>query len=277
MQAIFEMLSYPFMLRAFIAGAFLSFSLALLGVPMVLKRYSMIGDGLSHVAFGALAVGSALHARPLTVSIPIVMLSAVFLLRLSESGKFKGDRAIALLSTSALAVGVTAVSVTKGMNVDVWNYLFGSVLSLTDADVVSSVLLAWLTGLVFFIFYTRIFSCTFDESFSAAVGIHVGRYNLIMALTTSLVIILGMRMVGTLLISSLIVFPTTTAMQVSKSFRGVVVFSGIFSVSCSVLGIALSYFADTPTGASIVLCNLALFLFLALFRGLAKIRFFVLG
>lgn len=265
-DSLLEMLSFPFMVRALIAGPLIALCLALLGVGMVLKRYSMIGDGLSHVAFGALAVASALHAQPLIIGIPVVMISAVFLLRISEIGRIAGDSAIALISTAALAIGVTAVSATKGMNVDVWNYLFGSILSLKNTDVWTTVALTTVTIMVFVLFYVRIFAGTFDENFVTAIGIRVRRYNTMMAIITSLVIIIGMRMVGSLLISSLIVFPAVSAMRIAKSFKAVVIGSAVIAVLCTIFGIVVSYYADTPTGASIVLSNLAVFLLLSAVR-----------
>lgn len=262
-DSLTEMLSFPFMVRALIAGPLIALCLSLLGVGMVLKRYSMIGDGLSHVAFGALAVASALHMQPLTVGIPVVMASAVLLLRVSENSRLSGDSAIALISTAALAIGVTAVSVTKGMNVDVWNYLFGSILSLNPSDVHMSIALAVLTVGVYVLFYPRIFACVFDENFVSAIGIKVKYYNLMMAILTSLVIIIGMRMVGSLLISSLIVFPAVSSMRIAKSFKAVSLFSAGISVFCTVAGIVFSYYVNTPTGASIVLTNLLVFVILS--------------
>lgn len=266
MESILEMLSFPFMVRALIAGPLIALCLSLLGVGMVLKRYSMIGDGLSHVAFGALAVASALHTQPLVLGIPVVMISAVLLLRVSENSKISGDAAIALISTSALAIGVAAVSATKGMNVDVWNYLFGSILSLKDSDVWTTVILTSVTIAIFVLFYVRIFACTFDENFVSAIGIKSRRYNTMMAVITSLVIIIGMRMVGSLLISSLIVFPSVSAMRIAKSFKSVVFFSAAIAVVCTVFGVVFSYYANTPAGASIVLSNLGVFILLSLLR-----------
>lgn len=265
-DSLLEMLSFPFMVRALIAGPMIALCLSLLGVGMVLKRYSMIGDGLSHVAFGALAVASALHTQPLVVGIPVVMISAVLLLRVSENSKIAGDSAIALISTAALAIGVTAVSMTKGMNVDVWNYLFGSILSLKHSDVLTTTALTLVTITIFILFYVRIFACTFDEDFVSAIGIRVRGYNTMMAIITSLVIIIGMRMVGSLLISSLIVFPSVSAMRVARSFKTVVVSSALIGVLCTILGIVVSYYANTPTGASIVLANLLIFILLSMFR-----------
>ncbi len=260
LDAIAEMFSFPFMARALIAGPLIAVCLSLLGVTMVLKRYSMIGDGLSHVAFGALAVASALDTQPLIVGVPVVMVSSVFLLKISENSKLSGDSAIALISTAALAIGVTAVSMTKGMNVDVWNYLFGSILSLKSADVAISAVLAIITISLYIAFYNRIFSVTFDESFSVAAGIGVQRYKTLIAVLTSVVIIVGMRMVGSLLISSLIVFPAMSAMRIYGSYKKVAAASVVLSVLCTVAGIIASYFLNSPAGASIVLCNLLVFL-----------------
>ncbi len=265
-DALKEMLSFPFMMRALIAGPLIALCLSLLGVSLVLKRYSMIGDGLSHVAFGAIALASALHTAPLFVGIPVVMISSIFLLKISENSKLNGDSAVALISTSALAIGVTAISMSKGMNIDVWNYLFGSVLSLKRADVYVSLVLAFATLMIYVLFYNKIFATTFDENFAAAIGANTKFYNLLIAILTSLVIVIGMRMVGSLLISSLVVFPAMSAMRVVKNFRAVVLLSGFLAVLCTSVGLVVSYFVETPAGASIVICNLIVFLLLSLYE-----------
>ena len=259
-----EMLAYPFMVRAFIVGTLVALCASLLGVSLVLKRYSMIGDGLSHVGFGALALATALNAAPLTVSIPIVVIAAFLLLRISESSKIKGDAAIALISTGSLAVGIMIVSVTTGMNTDVCNYLFGSILSMTQSDVKLSLILSIIVLLLFIIFYNRIFAITFDESFATATGTHAKFYNMLIALLTALIIVLGMRMMGALLISSLIVFPALTAMRVWKQFKLVIINAAIISVVCFWVGMTMSYVYATPTGASIVLCNIVVFILYSL-------------
>ena len=183
-----EMFSYPFMVRAILVGTIVALCSSLLGVSLVLKRYSMIGDGLSHVGFSALALATALNMAPLTVSIPIVVLAAFLLLRISESSKIKGDAAIALISTGALAVGVMVISVTTGMNTDVCNYLFGSILSMSQSDVNLSVVLSVIVLVLFILFYNRIFAVTFDESFAKATGTNAGLYNMLIALLTALII-----------------------------------------------------------------------------------------
>ncbi len=256
-----EMLAYSFMRRAFLVGTLVALCSSLLGVSLVLKRYAMIGDGLAHVGFGALAIATALNMAPLTVSIPIVILAAFLLLRISESSKIKGDSAIAIISTGALAIGVVIVSMTTGLNTDVCNYLFGSILSMTQSDVNISVALSVVVLLLFVLFYHRIFAVTFDETFSKATGTQAGRYNMLIALLTALVIVLGMRLMGSLLISSLVVFPALTAMRLCKNFKAVILNAALVSVVCLWIGITLSYEYATPTGASVVLCNIAFFLF----------------
>lgn len=249
-----EMFSYPFMVRAILVGTIVALCSSLLGVSLVLKRYSMIGDGLSHVGFGALALATAL-----TISIPIVVLAAFLLLRINESSRIKGDAAIALISTGALAIGVMVISLTTGMNTDVCNYLFGSILSMSQSDVNLSVVLSVIVLVLFILFYNRIFSVTFDESFAKATGTNAGLYNTLIALLTALMIVLGMRMMGALLITSLIVFPALTSMRLCKKFKAVIINSAIISVICLWAGLTFSYVYATPTGASIVLCNIIVF------------------
>ena len=247
MSEIINMLSYHFMQRALIVGVLVSLCAALLGVSLVLKRYSMIGDGLSHVGFGALAIASALGLAPLAVAVPVVVLAAVLLLRLSQNSKIKGDAAIAMISSSALAIGVVVISVTTGMNTEVSSYMFGSVLSLSRGDAVLSVILSIAVLLAFTLLYPRIFAVTFDETFSRATGV------------TAVTVVLGMRMMGALLISSLIIFPALSAMRVCRSFRAVVLCSAAISVVCFILGVLASYFWETPTGASVVIADLICF------------------
>lgn len=268
-ETIVEMLSYPFMLRAFIVGILVSLCSALLGVSLVLKRYSMIGDGLSHVGFGALAAAAALNAAPLAVAIPVVILAAVLLLRVSTSSRIKGDAAIALISTSSLAVGIMVVSMTTGMNTDVYNYMFGSILAMSSQDVEMSVLLSVVVLVLYVFFYHKIFAITFDETFALATGVRANLYNTPIAVLTAVTIVLGMRMMGTLLISSLIIFPALTSMRVCRTFRSVTVSSAVVSVICFCTGIVVSYFFATPAGASVVVANL---LMLGVFTVAGEIR-----
>ncbi|MDR0813428.1 MAG: metal ABC transporter permease [Oscillospiraceae bacterium] len=260
-----EMFSYTFLVRAVIVGLLVSLCSSLLGVSLVLKRYSMIGDGLSHVGFGALAVATAMNAAPLTISIPVVVIAAFLLLRISESSKIKGDAAIAIISTSSLALGVVVISQTTGMNTDVCNYMFGSILVMSKGDVKLSIVLAAAVLALFILFYNKIFAVTFDESFSRATGVKTSAYNMLLALLTAITIVLGMRMMGALLISSLVIFPALTSMRVCKRFFSVTVCSATVSVVCFFVGVVLSYIYETPTGASVVVVNIAAFLLFWLF------------
>ncbi|MFR5600940.1 MAG: metal ABC transporter permease [Lachnospiraceae bacterium] len=257
------MLSYPFLVRALIGGVLVSLCASLLGVSLVLKRYSMIGDGLSHVSFGSLSVAIAFGWSPLWVSIPVVILAAFLLLRLTEQAKIKSDAAIAVISASALALGITVTSLTTGMTTDVSSYMFGSILAMSRTDVVLSVLLSVVVLILFVFSYHKVFAVTFDESFAKATGVNVSLYNGLIAILTAVTIVAGMRMMGAMLISSLIIFPALTSMRVFKSFRNVVISSGILAVVCFCLGIMASYRFSTPAGASVVLVNLAAFLLFA--------------
>ena len=259
MSEFLNMFSYHFMQRALVVGVLVSLCAALLGVSLVLKRYSMIGDGLSHVGFGALAIASAFNLAPLAVAVPTVVVAAVLLLRLSRSSKVNGDAAIAMISSSALAIGVITVSLTSGMNTEMSSYMFGSVLSLSRSDAVLSVILSIAVLALFVLFYPRIFAVTFDETFSRATGTKTEAYNMLLAVLTAVTVVLGMRMMGALLISSLIIFPALSAMRVCKSFRAVVITAALISVLCFVVGVTVSYFLETPTGASIVVTDLLAF------------------
>lgn len=262
---IVEMFSYPFIIRAFIVGILVSLCAALLGVTLVLKRYSMIGDGLSHVGFGALAVAASLNLAPLQVSIPIIIIAAFLLLRLSENSKINGDAAIAIISSTSLAVGVVCVSVS-GVNTDLNSYLFGSILATTNADAVMCIILSLIVIVMFLLFYNKIFAVTFDETFSRATGLRTGLYNAVIAILTALTIVIGMRIMGTLLISALIIFPALSSMRICKKFRSVIICSGLLSLLCFVIGMVSSYKFSLPTGASVVIVNAIIFVCLWLFE-----------
>lgn len=266
MSTVMEMLSYPFMVRALLGGILVSLCASLLGVSLVLKRYSMIGDGLSHVSFGALSVALAAGWSPLKVSIPVVVLAAFFLLRITERGQIKSDAAIAMISASALAVGIIVTSMTTGMTTDVSSYMFGSILAMSREDVEFSAALSAVVLFLFLFCYNKVFAVTFDENFAKATGVRVGFYNVLIAVLTAVTIVLGMRMMGAMLISSLIIFPALTSMRIFKSFHGVVVSSGILSIICFFIGMVISYIYSTPAGASVVVVNLGFFLLFSLIQ-----------
>ncbi|MDO4206519.1 MAG: metal ABC transporter permease [Lachnospiraceae bacterium] len=268
-RIIAEMLSYPFLVRALICGVLLSVCASLLGVSLVLKRYSMIGDGLSHVGFGALAIATAFHWAPLAVSIPVVVAAAFLLLRLNENTKIKGDAAIALISTGALAIGILVVSLTTGVNIDIYNYMFGSVLAIDKTSFFVSIGACVVIIVLFLLFYNRIFAVTFDEDFTRATQARSSGIHILIALLTAVVIVLGMRLMGALLISALIIFPALTSMRVFKSYKKVTVSAAILSAVCFVIGIFCSYTISIPVGATVVVINIIAFL---IFFLIGKIR-----
>ena len=272
MNVLSEMLSYPFMVRALFGGMLVSLCASLLGVSLVLKRYSMIGDGLSHVSFGALSIALAMGWSPLKVSIPVVVLAAFFLLRITENSRIKSDAAIAMISASSLAIGIIVTSLTTGMTTDVSSYMFGSILAMTKEDVILSAVLCIIVLGLFVLCYNQVFAVTFDENFAKATGVNVGAYNMLISVLTAVTIVLGMRMMGAMLISSLVIFPCLTSMRVFKSFTSVVVSSGILSLVCFLLGMMASYQFSMPAGASVVVVNLIAFGLFSMWQVLGKKR-----
>jgi len=269
-QALIDIFSYPFLLRALIVGVLVALCASLLGVSLVLKRYSMIGDGLSHVGFGAMAVATVMNMAPLAVAIPVCIVTAFLLLRMSEKTTMGGDAGIAVVSSGALAVGVMVISMTTGVNTDIYNYMFGSILALDKADTVMSCVLSVIVIVVYILFYNRIFAVTFDETFSKATGIKTNIYNMILAVLTAVTVVLGMRMMGALLISSLIIFPSMTSMKLCKTYKKVIIVSAIVSVLCFVTGLVVSYCFAAPTGASIVVANIIVLMFASVFSHIKK-------
>lgn len=270
-------LSYSFVRYALIAGVLISLCAALLGVSLVLKRYSMIGDGLSHVAFGAMSIAAVLSLAPMTVAMPVTIVAAVVLLGLNSNGKIKGDAAIAMISVGALALGYLLLNVfqtASNVSGDVCSTLFGStsILTLSVSDVWLCVGLAILVILTFVIFYHKIFAVTFDEEFTRATGTNVRAYNILIAVVTAVVIVLAMNLVGALLISALIIFPALSAMRVFKSFRAVMASAAVISVLCSVLGILASVIYGTPVGSTIVAADIVVFAAFSLAGRLRKAK-----
>ena len=256
---IAEIFSYPFLLRALAVGLLVSVSASLLGVSLVLRRFSMIGDGLSHVGFGALGIAAFFSLSPMAVTIPVVVASAFLLLHLSSSRKLGGDSAIALLSSASLAIGVIAVSV-KGVNTDLNAFLFGSILSVSKSDGWISLIVSVITLFSYIVFYHQIYVTTFDASFAKATGIKTERYTALLSLMTALVIVVGMRILGSLLISTLIIFPAAIAMKIGKTYLSVSVISALEAVVAFILGFIASYAFSLPTGASIVAVHTVFFI-----------------
>ena len=266
------MLSLDSILYALICGVLISVCSALLGVSLVLKRYSMIGDGLSHVAFASLAIGSAMSVAPMVLTVPVVLVAAFILLRLNEKGKLKGDALTAIISTGALAIGTVAASLSPGSNIDLNGYMFGSILALSESDVVVSVLLFAVVVPIYTVLYNKIFAVTFDQSFAKATGVKVGVYDTVLALLSALTIVVGMRFMGALLISALIVFPPMTAMRIMRSFKGVVICSALLPTVSFVIGLTASYFLSTPAGASVVCVSLVIFIISCIIGAIRKAR-----
>jgi len=278
-MTIFEKLtlyfSYPFVQYALIVGVLIALCSSVLGVTLVLRRFSFIGDGLSHVAFGAMAIAAVVGlTNNMLIVLPITVLSAILLLRAGQNARLKGDAAVAVISVGALAVGyllMNLFSPSANVSGDVCGTLFGSVaiLTLSATDVWLCIGLSVVVLLIFLLCYRKLFAITFDESFAAAAGIRVGLYNLLIAVITAIIIVLAMNLVGSLLISALVVLPAVSAMRVCRSFRGVLTLSAILSVSCAALGILISVLFSTPVGATIVVAELIVFL---LFLPLARLN-----
>ena len=266
---ITTMFSYDFMVRAILIGGLVALCAAVLGVILVLKRYSMIGDGLSHVSFGAMAIGLAFNQAPLYVAIPVCIVAAYLLLRVSENSNIKGDAAIGLISSSSVAIGIIINTLSDGANIDLNSYMFGSILAIGKNDAWLCVILGVLILVSFLYFYHYIFAITFDENFAKATGIKIEIYKTLLAVLTALTIVIGMRIMGTLLISSLIVFPAITAMRLFKRYKTVLVASIIIAMISYFIGMVSSYILEIPTGASIVVCNLIMLIIASIIK---KIR-----
>ena len=262
-EEIIGMFSYSFMVRAMVVGGLVALIASILGVVLVLKRYSMIGDGLSHVGFGAMAVSLAFNEAPLVFAIPIVIIAAFLLLRVSENSKIKGDAAIGLISSSSLAIGMIVNALSNGTNIDLNSYMFGSILAIEKSEMVLCVVLGIVIIGVFIFFYNPIFAITFDENFAKATGLKVEVYKTVLSILTALTIVIGMRIMGTLLISSLIIFPALSAMRITKKFKRVMIISVIISLVCFFAGLIASYLIEIPTGASIVVSNLIMFIIMS--------------
>lgn len=262
--------SFPFVRYALIVGVLIALCSSLLGVTLVLKRFSFIGDGLSHVAFGAMAIAAVLNLTDrMLIVLPVTLVCAVLLLRTGQNTKIKGDAAIAMISVGALAFGyllMSMFSTSSNLSGDVCGTLFGStsILTLTKSEVWLCVGLSCIVILFYVCFYNRIFAVTFDENFAKATGTNVDAMNLMIAIITAVIIVLAMNLVGSLLISALIIFPALSAMRIYRSFRAVTVSAAVISVLCAFSGIVISIFAGTPVGSTVVAVEVAAFLFCAL-------------
>jgi zinc transport system permease protein len=253
-------LQFAFIQKAFIAGTFIGVLCACLGLFLVLKKMSLIGDGLSHVSFGAVALGLYAGLYPIYVAIPIVLVASYLILKLSEKAKVYGDAAIGVFSSVGIASGVILAALSRGFNVDLLSYLFGNILAISDAEIVISMVLSLVVLLTISFFYYDLFSATFDEEYAKATGIKTKYVNLILASLTGITVVLSIRIVGIMLISAMLILPSVTALQLAKGFRGAMIISAIVSVFSVLAGITLSFFLNLPAGATIVITNFFVFI-----------------
>jgi len=268
MNEIINFLQYSFVQRAFLAGSFVAITCAALGMFLVLRKMSLIGDGLSHVSFGAIALGLVFGSSPSYVAVPVVLLGSILILKISEKAKVYGDAAIGIVSAVGIAGGVILASITKGFNVDLFSYLFGNILAISRAEVIFSIILSLIVLVLLSIFYWDLFSATFDEEYARTTGIKTNFINVLLVMMTAITVILSVKMVGVMLVSALLILPAVSALQLSKSLGQSIFFAIIFSVLSVFFGIALSFFLDLPTGATIVLFNVFIFSLSFAFRQL---------
>ncbi|MFZ5996770.1 MAG: metal ABC transporter permease [Nitrospirota bacterium] len=266
---IFEFLQYGFIQRAVIAGSFIALLCSTLGVMLVLRRLSLIGDGLAHVTFGSVALGLLLRVYPLYASIPLVILGSLGVLRLMERAKLYGDAAIGLVSSLGIAGGVILASVAGGFNVDLFSYLFGNILAISESEVIIAIILSLTVLLVISLYYNELFSLTFDEEFAKTSGINTEKLNTIVIILAAVTVVLTMRVVGIMLTSALLIIPAVTALQLARSFRTAMVIASVTSVLSVISGIGISFAFDLPTGAVIVIVN---FIFFTVAYGYKKVR-----
>ncbi len=263
---------YGFMWRALIVGVSVAISSATIGSFLVLKKYAMIGHGLSHVAFAAIAIGLVFNQTPLFFSLPIVVGASIFVLRLNDTAKLHGDAAIGLMAAFAMALGTTLVSTGGGFNVDLYSYLFGSILTIRQIDVYFAIGFSVLVLGFVMLYFNQLFSVTFDESFARITDIKVKRLNTLLAILTGITIVIGIRAIGTLLISALIIFPAVIALQFNRGFKHTVILAIIVSISTVIGGLILSFLLDYPSGSTIVLLNSFIFFVIYIMRTLFKVQ-----
>ncbi|HEX7503761.1 MAG TPA: metal ABC transporter permease [Syntrophales bacterium] len=257
---LLEYLQYGFIQRALLCGTFIALLCSTLGVILVLRRFSLIGDGLAHVTFGSVALGLLFRIYPLYISIPVVMLSSLGILKLTQRARLYGDAAIGIVSSFGIAGGVILASVAGGFNVDLFSYLFGNILAIGPEELYISITLSVVVLAVIFLYFNEIFSMTFDEEFAHVSGIGTERLNTILALLTAITVVLTMSVVGIMLVSALLILPAVTALQLARSFRGAMLIAACVSLIAVIGGIFLSLILNLPTGATIVMTGIVIFL-----------------
>ncbi len=272
LELLLRAFEYGFMWRALIVGVAVAISSATIGSFLVLKKYAMIGHGLSHVAFAAVAIGIVLNQSPLFFSLPIVTFASVIVLRINQNARIHGDAAIGLMAATAMALGTTLVSTSGGFNIDLYSYLFGSILTIREIDVIfATVFSVIVIGFVLYNFNT-LFSLTFDESFAKISGVNANRMNTWLAIFTGITVVIGIRAIGTLLISALIIFPAIIALQFSRGFKGTLILAVIISTLTVIGGLLLSFILDYPSGSTIVLLNSGIFFLIYIVRSALRLQ-----
>lgn len=259
-MTLFYFFNYEFIQRAYLAGSFIAVLCAILGLFLVLRKLSLIGDGLSHVSFGAIALGLFFGFYPFYVAIPVVILASYLVLKLTEKARIYGDAAIGIVSSVGIAGGVVLASLSKGFNVDLFSYLFGNILAISNQEVYLSVGLSLIVLLIIVFLYNDLFSVTFDEQYAKITGIKTERINIVLMFLTAVTVVLAIKVVGIMLVSALLILPAVTALQIAKGFKAAMITAAIISVFSVLTGITVSFYADLPAGATVVLVNFVLFI-----------------
>ena len=265
-MTILNFLNYAFIQRAYLAGSFIAVLCAMLGLFLVLRKLSLIGDGLSHVSFGAIALGLCFGFYPFYVAMPLVLIASYFILKLTEKARMYGDAAIGVVSSFGIAAGVILASLSKGFNVDLFSYLFGNILAISKQEVYLSLGLSLAVLMVIILLYNDLFSATFDGEYAKITGIKTERINLIITFLTAISVVLAIKVVGIMLVSALLILPAVTALQIAKGFKGAMLLSIIVAVLSVLVGITVSFFLDLPAGATIVMLNIIFFTVALVFK-----------
>lgn len=265
---IFSFLQYGFIQKAFIGGSFVALTCAILGVFLVLKNMSLIGDGLSHVSFGAIALGLFTGVAPFFIAIPFVALASILILKISEKTKIYGDASIGIVSAVGISMGVILASLSGGFNVDLMSFLFGNILAISNSELIFSIVISALVLISVYFLYFDMFSATFDEDFAKTSGIKTHLINYVLTVLTALTVVLSVKVVGVLLVSALLILPAVSALQIAVKFKNAIILAGAISVFSVIFGITFSFFADLPTGAVIVMVNALIFAVLAIYKRL---------
>ncbi|MFA5986269.1 MAG: metal ABC transporter permease [Parcubacteria group bacterium] len=266
---ILYFLQYAFIQKAFLAGSFVAITCAVLGMFLVLRKMSLIGDGLSHVSFGAIALGLFFGFYPFYIAVPIVMIGALIILKITERARVYGDAAIGIVSAVGIAGGVILASASNGFNIDLFSYLFGNILAISTTEVFLSIILSFVVLITIYFFYWDLFSATFDEEYAKTTGIKTHLINTILAILTAITVVLSIKVVGVMLVSALLIFPAVTALQIAKGFKKAILYAVMFSLLSVLIGITISFFLDFPAGATIVMVNALFFGITFLYKKLA--------